>query len=260
MTLDDVEHMCARNFEQLLKLKARSRQPIDIQSQGGINFKSINSHSDERSKKNFVENEEKEVKPLIRYFSFVNKLYEAPLSSLYKRETKSLDSANEILKASTSTVSSLKSDYSNDSGCCTRSSVDNQSTSEHENSFTMNEDIIDSQEVNKMKTICQQLFSKTAQQQNPIKRKKNTKLLTILFDYVDSNNFNSTRFSVSKGESVYLIRELNEKFYLVLKANTGTLGYIPKDYTIDLKEIKRKLKNNLKKQATKNFNTKLTQL
>ncbi len=253
------ENTCVRNFEQLVNLKARSRQPIDIQSpQGGLNFKLISNN-------NVIEkdNEEELVKkPMVKYFSFVNKLYEAPMS-LYKRETKSLDSANQIITNSTSTIiSSVCSEQNSiDSGCCTRSSTDIQSVSENENEKSFSNEIIDNNEIIKIKNLCQQIFLKNStQQQHNIKRKKNTKVLTILFDYEDLKNFNSAKFSVSKGESVYLIREFNEKYYLVLKVNNGTLGYIPKDYTIDLKEIKRKLKYNLKKQMMPNFNTKLTQL
>ena len=39
------ENVCARSFVQLVNLKARSRQHIDIQSQGGLNFNSINRNS-----------------------------------------------------------------------------------------------------------------------------------------------------------------------------------------------------------------------
>ena len=254
---------CIRNFQELSKLKARSRLPIDIhdlQSQSAINFSSINNPLKEQP--------QLKEEPLVKYFSFVNKLYDRP--KILKRETRSLEPISDLLKSSSSISNAEQyctSVSSDDSGCFTRSSVlSSYSTSPSSSDETDFNEIsfekLDEQEIMRMKSVCHQLFSKqrsldwAMQNQQQVKPKKRTKILTILFDFEDNNNLNSKKFSVSRGETVFLIREFNEKYYLVLKVNNGTLGYIPKDYTIDLKEIKRKLK----KQSLQNFNTKLTQL
>ncbi len=269
-----------RNFEQLSQLKAGSRKCIDINDQLSnetINFSQLQQSLEMPKKQNIIVE-----KPMNKYFSFVNKIYE---TRVFKRSSKSLDNSETLLKSSSSTVSSLLSDLScleqcssNDSGCFTRSSglSTTDSTDDINELDEVNE--VNEVEVKKMKSLCHEIFGKikTNQSLKPQisvqtvdlngkrqRRKKTTstaKILTILFDYEDLDNFNSIKFSVVKGETVHLIREYNEKYYLVAKTLNGTLGYLPKDYTIDLKEIKRKLRNNLKKQAMPNFNVKLTQL
>lgn len=74
-------------------------------------------------------------------------------------------------------------------------------------------------------------------------RIKRTKILTVLFDYESSPTFN-----VRKGQTVKVIRDYDDNFYLVACVESGKIGFIPKECTVDLKEIRNRFKSNLKHQ------------
>jgi hypothetical protein len=101
--------------------------------------------------------------------------------------------------------------------------------------------------------------SKNFSSQTSLKAAK-ARILTVLFDYESNkpsvNNANCAGFSVKKGETVKVIRDYDAKFYLVA-TQEGKIGFIPKDYTVDLKELKLRLKQNLKENkymSNSNFN------
>ena len=103
-------------------------------------------------------------------------------------------------------------------------------------------------------------LSKNFSSQTSLKAAAKARVLTVLFDYESNkpsvNNANSAGFSVKKGETVKVIRDYDEKFYLVA-TQEGKIGFIPKDYTVDLKELKLRLKQNLKENkymSNSNFN------
>ena len=75
----------------------------------------------------------------------------------------------------------------------------------------------------------------TSVQFNEEKRKK---VLTILFDYV------SNGFQVKKNDTVKVIRDYDENLYLVAAISNGSIGFIPKEYTVDLDEIKHRVVQN----------------
>lgn len=64
------------------------------------------------------------------------------------------------------------------------------------------------------------------------------KVLTILFDYV------SNGFKVKKNDIVKIIRDYDENLYLVAVISNGAIGFIPKEYTVDLEEIKQRVAQN----------------
>jgi hypothetical protein len=75
---------------------------------------------------------------------------------------------------------------------------------------------------------------------NPVQfnNEKRKKVLTILFDYV------SNGFQVKKNETVKVIRDYDENLYLVASTSNGAIGFIPKEYTVDLEEIKHRVAQN----------------
>ena len=84
-------------------------------------------------------------------------------------------------------------------------------------------------------------------------KKHRTKLLTILFDYETScKSYAGTKssFSVKKGQSVKVLRDYDEKFYLVATIPDGRIGFVPKDYTVDLKEVEKRFNSKLKIVST----------
>jgi hypothetical protein len=155
----------------------------------------------------------------------------------------------------------LMDDISSDSG------ISSSSTTTSMLSVNIQDDLVEYPEmddINKMKLKCHELFVKFKSCNNlhtmfkysptKLKRKFKHKQLTILFDYCNNN----TDFYVKQGEIVNLIRDLNDKFYVVSKIIDGKLGTVPKDYTIDMKEIKYKVKLNSKRLSEDNV--KLTHL
>lgn len=54
---------------------------------------------------------------------------------------------------------------------------------------------------------------------------------------------------VRKGEQVKVIRDYDESYYLVAAISTGRIGFIPKDYTVDLKEIRNRVKQQQQQQS-----------
>jgi hypothetical protein len=111
-----------------------------------------------------------------------------------------------------------------------------------------------------MKSICEKLFTKSSplnsnlnlsinrlsnvtEDGSEVHKPKRQKILTILFDYETScRNFNGTKnyFSLKKGQNVKVIRDYDEKFYLVATILDGRIGFVPKDYTVDLKEVEKR--------------------
>lgn len=295
------DNLLVTDFKQLIKLKARSRAPININddvSKETINFSSFSDDN----KQHIVDVNKSSFQANVNFkksFSFVSKIYEKRFMQIECQQerltisttTSSSDLENSFLHEKSPSGSSSSS--CNDSGYC-RSSVISVNTqvsekdeysddNDNQTQKLSNEQLITYEDVNKMKKICHQLYARfkslknvskselnatrstnnDGKVNNNVKRKEKktrTKVLTVLFDYEDDKNcmyqVPGVKFSVKQGEAVYLINEINEKYYLVSKVRDGKLGYIPKDYTIDLKEIKRKLKNNIKQQAT----VKLTQL
>ena len=113
-------------------------------------------------------------------------------------------------------------------------------------------------------------------QSKPLNKKKE-KILTVLFDYNTDylNGMKKRGFSLKKGETVKVIRDYDETYYLVATTNSGEIGFVPKEYTVDMKEIRHRYKKNLKQQkmqqpvndsyisdsnSTNVFNLKLTRL
>jgi hypothetical protein len=84
-------------------------------------------------------------------------------------------------------------------------------------------------------------FSKT-------KNRKRPKILTCVFDYesyaTNPLNFKEKKvvFRVLKGDNVKLIRDYDENFYLVSQLSTGQIGFVPKEFMIDMKELKQNLR------------------
>lgn len=78
---------------------------------------------------------------------------------------------------------------------------------------------------------------------------KPVKILTVLFDYESKGKEilgNKVVFRVKKGDLVKVIRDYDKDFHLVAKCADNNIGFLPKDYTVDLVEVKNKvLKNSL---------------
>ena len=64
------------------------------------------------------------------------------------------------------------------------------------------------------------------------------KVLTILFDYA------SNGFQVRKMDNVKVIRDYDENLYLVACMSNGNIGFVPKEYTVDLTELKERINQN----------------
>lgn len=75
------------------------------------------------------------------------------------------------------------------------------------------------------------------------------KILTVLFDYESKGKEilgNKVVFSVKKGDLVKVLRDYDKDFHLVAKCSDNSIGFLPKDYTVDLVEVKNKvIKNSL---------------
>lgn len=86
---------------------------------------------------------------------------------------------------------------------------------------------------------------------------KQTKILTVLFDYESKGKEilgNRVVFSVKKGQLVKVLRDYDRDFHLVAKCSDNSIGFLPKDHTVDLVEVKNKvLKNSLLIAENGNF-------
>ena len=221
-------------FEELENLEARSRQPIDIVNLSKksddlfprLDEISIHSSSPVHSNR--------------KYFSFMttNKQFndinnknanELKLKIINNQLVSDLNEVAEtkhlkhcFSSSSSTSSSSTSSDYGLDSGC---GSLGNRSSLVESSSDTSK--------------LCLE----------PVKRKK-TRTLTVLFDYeTESKTYNDClikcHFSVKKGEQVKVIRDYDEKFYLVATCLDNRIGFIPKEYTVDLNELKQRYKDSI---------------
>lgn len=308
------------NFNQLHKLKARSRLPIDISESLGASQSTINFSSYTQNEIASPKIEKKESKTN-KYFSFISKIYENnSRRSLNKASSSDIEEKSNLSSCSSAMIpssSSIASNTSNDqqsiasadSACCTGSIISSNSTqscSMRSSILSHNDELDDTinssaypnpDDVQEMKKLChkfltkinaakanrnlsnslsstkstQQPIAEPEQQYNAKKSSRKRRVLTILFDYnapklssfVSSVAYKSTvssDFFVRQGETVHLIEDVNEKYYLVAKISDVSYGYVPKDYTIDLKEVKKKLKTNMRQSCSANFEVKLTHL
>lgn len=81
--------------------------------------------------------------------------------------------------------------------------------------------------------------------------KKSNKYVTILFDYETTcRSFSGvqSKFAVSKGQRVKVLRNY-ERDFLVATEVDSQIGFVPKDYTVDLKEVEERFKLNCQKSV-----------
>jgi hypothetical protein len=226
------------SFDQLVTIQPRSRKPIDIKD-----FKDFNltprRQTDSSTHSNINTNR--------KYFSFfgnlnneTKKLSSSNTDSSCKssNDTTTLDS-NSLFSpsssSSSSSASSLNATYINDISIVTSPSND---------PMTQEQDEIT------CRNLCNKLYRNSV-------AKNNYKILTIIFDYQEpvmssSNLKNNKKFNVLKGQNVKVICDYDENYYLVAKMRDtnnneneefnshNQIGFIPKEYTIDLNEIKQK--------------------
>lgn len=234
-------------FNELQSLKPRSRMPIDIQSlknelrqDPGLNYSKSTTRSYNITTKTSPEQR--------KYFSFmttnkqITNLTETR-RSLNTSEIKHFEQYTEnSIKlnnrySSTSSSSTTSSNTDVDSGC--GSSIIN--TNKY---FQKTNSLEESTETKRplAKNIDKSL--------DIIQKKPRAKYITILFDYETTcRSFNGSvsRFSVKKGERVRIMREY-ERDFLIATIAEGRVGFVPKDYTVDLKEVEKRFKLNLKQQ------------
>ena len=80
---------------------------------------------------------------------------------------------------------------------------------------------------------------------SPPLQKQPTRYLTVIFDYESAAaSPNGARFSATKGETVKVLRDYDEMYFLVACCATNKIGFIPKDHTIDMHEITQRLGSN----------------
>ncbi len=226
-------------FEELSNLEARSRQPIDITNvpmsanrlvEPLIQNNSTNTPETTKNRKYFS------FMTTNRQFTDLNRANELRLKIQLFNE---LNQANEVkhlnsFSSSSSTTSGESScEYGQlgmDSGCgssIARSSITEcPETSIEHISLNRNNNNSNSKNINNSRK----------------------KTLTVLFDYeTESKTFNEKKcnFSVRKGEKVKVIRDYDEKFYLVATCVNNRIGFIPKEYTVDLNELKQRYKESI---------------
>ena len=115
-----------------------------------------------------------------------------------------------------------------------------------------------------VKSLCGKIFtrndtSKNSQRSSPscekdqsvsrVCGKKSTKFVTILFDYETTcRSFNGvqSKFCVKKGQRAKVLRDY-ERDLLVATETDSQIGFVPKDYTVDLKEVEERFKLNCQK-------------
>lgn len=217
-------------IEELSNLEARSRMPIDI-----TNIQDLLTRFDDIKIQN---NQETPISNQNnrKYFSFMttNKQFcdlnrsnsnELKLKIINNQLVNDLNEVTEIkqlkhcFSSSSSTSSSASSDYTQmglDSGC--GSSIARSS-------------IVEPIE-------------------ESVKRRK-AKTLTVLFDYETESK--TSRFAVKKGDSVKVVRDYDEKFYLVATCLDNRIGFIPKEFTVDLNELKQRYKNSILSSSNSSF-------
>jgi hypothetical protein len=226
--------MAITNFEELGKLKAGSRLPINIYkcTSDTINFTSyIENNKNMTTTTTAIQIHDTQSETNSTYYSYLNKLY-TNNSSLSINSVGSSVSSISSSSISTTTTTNNSSDY----------------------------DTSDA-EIKYMKSVCKKLLSK---QQAAVRSTRtttmrqsstsNTKLLTILFDYEDATE----NFRVKQGDNVELLKaildddDVDGQFkYVVRKSLDGSIGSIPIDYTIDLNDIKQMVRFNKKKNHVK---------
>jgi hypothetical protein len=217
--------MTVTNFEDLGKLKAGSRTPINIYkcTSETINFTSY-IESNNNTTTTETPSHGHNSQPDRKYYSYLNKIF-TNNSSL---------SINSVGSSSTSSIMS-------------GSSVDN--SSDYDTSDA---------DVRYMKSLCKKLLSKQQALNTSATRlcatSKVNKLLTILFDYEDATE----SFQVKQGDNVELLETIMDDAdvdgqykYVVRKSLDGMIGSIPIDYTIDLNDIKQMVRFNMKKHHVK---------
>lgn len=246
-------------FDELQSLKPRSRMPIDIQSlknelnkqqKAKLNY----SQSTTRS---FNYNMQAKVittqgSPEQRkYFSFMTTNKQITNLTQTRRSLNTTEyTENKIIKlnnrysSSSSSSSTISTNTELDSGCgssiTTRSSIHSDA-----NEFLKKLNI---KTIETAKDLHQK--SPVKNQVDVIQKKPRTKFITVLFDYETTcRSFNGSvsQFSVKKGERVKIIREY-ERDFLIATITGGRIGFVPKDYTVDLKEVEKRFKTNLKHQ------------
>jgi hypothetical protein len=95
---------------------------------------------------------------------------------------------------------------------------------------------------------CSEDLSSRMEQLDIKKKRRKPKTLTVLFDYESyaTNPLNRSErkltFAVKKGESVKVIRDYDEQYFLVSTFENGQIGFVPKDYVVDLEEVKENYK------------------
>ncbi|CAF0893893.1 unnamed protein product [Brachionus calyciflorus] len=204
------------NYDELRNLKARCRLPVDIQLEKEDFLQaSVNTHK--------------------KYFSFLqtNKNFVSK-----SKNTESISSCSSSGYSSTSSSPSTSQNYTDEL-------------------FEINTD--------RMKTLCEKVIVKQKSMRKSIgtietektktkgrhsigicqeNTNKNSKYLTVLFDYESHGKevLNSkVVFSVKKGELVKVLRDYDDNFHLVAKCSDNKIGFLPKDYTVDLVEVKNKV-------------------
>ncbi len=212
-----------------------------------------------------------------KYFSFMttNKQFNAitqnrrSMESSYMPKVKPLrefDQMNMTNRlSSSSSASSTCSQVGSDSGCgssiAARSSILSDCNEAAENEMYV---------TTRMKSLCEKILAKNLSAKNtglekPVvnaekseeipKKTQRSKLVTILFDYETiSKSYSGVQsfFKVSKGEKVKVLRDY-ERDFLVATIPDGRVGFVPKDYTVDLKEVEKRFKSNLKQQCARSY-------
>ncbi|RNA27153.1 hypothetical protein BpHYR1_028974 [Brachionus plicatilis] len=194
------------NFDELRNLKPRCRLPIDIACEQD----NLSQPSSSMGKK---------------YFSFLQ-----TNKNFVNKITESVWSATSSGYSSTSSSPSTSPSYQQDLFIIENDTPTNSLKSplkQNENS--------------KPKIKSKGRHSIDSCQSRPVK------ILTVLFDYESRGKEilgNKVVFSVKKGQLVKVLRDYDKDFHLVAKCTDNSIGFLPKDYTVDLVEVKNKVLKN----------------
>jgi hypothetical protein len=236
-------------FEELSHLKARSRLPIDIKSVplSLLNKRSdsilLNDLSESSSASNILLKSRK-------YFSFMttNKQFIDLKRNDHNNELKLKIINNQLvndLNEITETTNSKQLKHCFSSSSSTTSSSSSSSSTDYDYANL----ILDSGCGSSISTLDNSSSTNITTNNNEnLLIKKKTKILTVLFDYeTESKNFNEKliKFQVKKGQTVKVIRDYDDKYYLVATCSDNRIGFIPKEYIVDLNELKQRYKDSI---------------
>ena len=236
-------------FEELSHLKARSRLPIDIKS---VPLSLLNKRSDSILLNDL--NESSSASNILlksrKYFSFMttNKQFIDLKRNDHNNELKLKIINNQLvndLNEITETTNSKQLKHCFSSSSSTTSSSSSSSSTDYDYANL----ILDSGCGSSISTLDNSSSTNITTNNNEnLLIKKKTKILTVLFDYeTESKNFNEKliKFQVKKGQTVKVIRDYDDKYYLVATCSDNRIGFIPKEYIVDLNELKQRYKDSI---------------